>query len=198
MKIKGEKISWIISHFCKNDTEFAKKVGSTVQAVGNWQSRGCGLKVAERIHYAFPEISMGWLILDEGEPLKEMETPAEGYAEELPAEAGSAIERLRQFAAYERRQGVVKGESSFEVYCGLSNRYIYNAIRNGKGAIGSDMICRVAMRFPELNVDWLCTGRGEMITTPAEESMIYKKAYEGAMMQVEALNKILKSRGKDT
>ena len=51
-----------------------------------------------------------------------------------------AIDRLRKFARYARDKGVVKGENSFEAYCELSNRYIYNSIRNGKGAIGTDII----------------------------------------------------------
>lgn len=50
-----------------------------------------------------------------------------------------AIDRLRKFARYARDKGVVKGENSFEAYCELSNRYIYNSIRNGKGAIGTDI-----------------------------------------------------------
>ena len=40
-----------------------------------------------------------------------------------------AIDRLRKFARYARDKGVVKGENSFEAYCELSNRYIYNSIR---------------------------------------------------------------------
>lgn len=39
-----------------------------------------------------------------------------------------AIDRLRKFARYARDKGVVKGENSFEAYCELSNRYIYNSI----------------------------------------------------------------------
>ena len=68
-----------------------------------------------------------------------------------------AIDRLRKFARYARDKGVVKGENSFEAYCELSNRYIYNSIRNGKGAIGTDIIARIVDKFPELNVKWLCT-----------------------------------------
>lgn len=61
-----------------------------------------------------------------------------------------AIDRLRKFARYARDKGVVKGENSFEAYCELSNRYIYNSIRNGKGAIGTDIIARIVDKFPEL------------------------------------------------
>ena len=81
-----------------------------------------------------------------------------------------AIDRLRKFARYARDKGVVKGENSFEAYCELSNRYIYNSIRNGKGAIGTDIIARIVDKFPELNVKWLCTGKGNMIETDIDAS----------------------------
>ena len=102
-----------------------------------------------------------------------------------------AIDRLRKFARYARDKGVVKGENSFEAYCELSNRYIYNSIRNGKGAIGTDIIARIVDKFPELNVKWLCTGKGNMIETDIDANVNYKAAYEGAMMQIEALHKII-------
>lgn len=99
-----------------------------------------------------------------------------------------AIDRLRKFARYARDKGVVKGENSFEAYCELSNRYIYNSIRNGKGAIGTDIIARIVDKFPELNVKWLCTGKGNMIETDIDANVNYKAAYEGAMMQIEVLS----------
>ena len=106
-----------------------------------------------------------------------------------------AIDRLRKFARYARDKGVVKGENSFEAYCELSNRYIYNSIRNGKGAIGTDIIARIVDKFPELNVKWLCTGKGNMIETDIDANVNYKAAYEGAMMQIEALHKIIGAMG---
>lgn len=98
---------------------------------------------------------------------------------------------------YENLQGMhvirelSKARTSFEAYCELSNRYIYNSIRNGKGAIGTDIIARIVDKFPELNVKWLCTGKGNMIETDIDANVNYKAAYEGAMMQIEALHKII-------
>ena len=94
---------------------------------------------------------------------------------------------------YENLQGmhVIRELSKFEAYCELSNRYIYNSIRNGKGAIGTDIIARIVDKFPELNVKWLCTGKGNMIETDIDANVNYKAAYEGAMMQIEALHKII-------
>ena len=56
-----------------------------------------------------------------------------------------AIDRLRKFARYARDKGVVKGENSFEAYCELSNRYIYNSISTAKGSnIGYSLFCCVS------------------------------------------------------
>ena len=56
-----------------------------------------------------------------------------------------AIDRLRKFARYARDKGVVKGENSFEAYCELSNRYIYNSVRTAKGSnISCSLFCCVS------------------------------------------------------
>lgn len=81
----------------------------------------------------------------------------------------TAIDRLIQFAAWAKEEGYVKGESSFEAHCGLSNRYIYQLKHAGNGNIGSDKIALVVAKFPMLNVRWLCTGEGYMIID--DESM---------------------------
>ena len=47
-------------------------------------------------------------------------------------------------------------------------------------------------KFLELNVKWLCTGQQRnMIETDIDANVNYKAAYEGAMMQIEALHKII-------
>ncbi len=105
-----------------------------------------------------------------------------------------AIDRLRKFARYARDKGVVKGENSFEAYCELSNRYIYNSIRNGKGAIGTDIIARIVDKFPELNVKWLCTGKGNMIETDMDANVNYKAAVRTALGNKKSSD-LLKIRG---
>jgi hypothetical protein len=76
-----------------------------------------------------------------------------------------AIDRLKAFAKYANGKGVVNGQNSFEKYCGLSNGYIANLDKGGKGvgSIGSDVIAKLLKVFPELNVRWLCTGEGDML-----------------------------------
>ena len=97
---------------------------------------------------------------------KQQVTPRKGRREIEEPCGERAIDRLKIFAQYAKEElKMVKGVSSFEAYCGLSNNYINNMARGGKGKgnISSDIIARVSKAFPMLNLRWLCTGKGEMI-----------------------------------
>lgn len=91
-------------------------------------------------------------------------------------------------------QGLCRNEHDFERKCSLSAKYISNNMHTGKGNIGTEMLGRIVRVFPQLNLAWLCTGDGAMLTTGENDTLNadYKQAYEGAMMQVEALNRIIK------
>ncbi len=105
------------------------------------------------------------------------------------------IQRLREFVKWAQTQGLCKGEYDFERICRLSPKYISNNIHTGKGNIGTEMLGRIISVFPQLNLAWICTGNGLMLTfTDSDDisNMDYKQAYESAMMQIEALNKIIK------
>lgn len=102
------------------------------------------------------------------------------------------VERLRLFAKWANEQGYVKGEAAFEKYCGLSTRYIANSLSGGKsGDMTTAIISRIYEKFPMLSLVWLCTGKGQMIDYNQETDTDYKEAYEGAMLQIVALNRII-------
>lgn len=101
-------------------------------------------------------------------------------------------ERLRLFARWAKENGYVKGENSFESYCGLSNRYITNSLAGGKsGDMTTAIISRVHDRFPMLSLTWLCTGEGDMIIEAPEGEIDYREAYDAAVKQILALRKII-------
>lgn len=104
------------------------------------------------------------------------------------------IQRLRAFVQWAQSQGLCKSEYDFERKCSLSAKYISNNMHTGKGNIGTEMLGRIVRVFPQLNLAWLCTGEGAMLNTGGDNALNadYKQAYEGAMMQVEALNRILR------
>lgn len=104
------------------------------------------------------------------------------------------VERLRIFAKWANEQGYVKGEAAFEKHCGLSVRYIANSLSGGKsGDMTTAIISRIYEKFPMLSLVWLCTGKGSMIDYNQETNINYKGAYEGAMQQIVALNRIIAS-----
>lgn len=104
------------------------------------------------------------------------------------------IQRLRMFVKWAQEKGLCKSEFDFERMCGLSPKYITNNANTGKGNIGTEMLGRIIRVFPQLNLAWICTGEGEMIleSNPSMLNADYKQAYEGAMMQIEALNRIIR------
>ena len=52
--------------------------------------------------------------------------------------------------------------SLFEQTCNISNGYLNKQFK-GKGTIGSDIVEKIHMSFPELNMNWVLTGKGGMI-----------------------------------
>lgn len=87
----------------------------------------------------------------------------------------SAIERLRTFIEY-------KGVSKYSFYkaIGVANGYL------DKGSnIGSDKCEKICYTYPDLNLTWLITGKGDMLNTPPqpapahEETPVAYKSKEG-------------------
>lgn len=106
------------------------------------------------------------------------------------------ILRLREFVKWAQSQGFCKSECDFERQCNLSPKYIANNSNSGKGNIGTEMLGRIVKTYPQLNLVWICTGEGPMLVQKGNVNFDYKQAYEGAMMQIEALNRIIKSQDK--
>lgn len=52
--------------------------------------------------------------------------------------------------------------------CGLSNGYIGKQ-DHGKGSIGSNVLAKIEKHYPDLNLIWLITGKGHMLSTQVFE-----------------------------
>lgn len=107
------------------------------------------------------------------------------------------IMRLREFVKWSQLNGLCKSENDFERQCSLSPKYIANNMHSGKGNIGTEMLGRIIRMYPQLNLAWICTGEGPMLNQGGEvrdHNADYKQAYEGAVMQIEALHRILRSQ----
>lgn len=74
-----------------------------------------------------------------------------------------AIERL--FVFFEKKS---LKHTPVEKDLGLTNGYL-GKMRDRKGSIGSDILETIFCKYPELNPDWLLTGRGTMIRSTDEQ-----------------------------
>ena len=63
-------------------------------------------------------------------------------------------ERLIAFINY-----LGMSKNAFENACGLSTRYVSNI----SASVSPDKLKQISLKFPELNVEWLLTGQGEML-----------------------------------
>lgn len=70
MSTEGERISDIISHFCKSKADFARNMGESPQTISNWVSRGAGKNVLNKILSKFPDVNATWLLTGEGEMIR--------------------------------------------------------------------------------------------------------------------------------
>ncbi|MGP2571535.1 hypothetical protein ACTZMK_11235, partial [Ornithobacterium rhinotracheale] len=69
-----------------------------------------------------------------------------------------ATERILQFIEY---KGITKYKFCKDL--GFSNKFLDNSSN-----MGTDKACKILHHFPEINSEWLITGKGEMLKTPAK------------------------------
>ena len=69
------------------------------------------------------------------------------------------IDRLHQYLEYKNLSPY-----NFEKNCGIANGYL-NKQSKGSGSIGSMIIGKITAKYKDLNVTWLLTGSGQMITS---------------------------------
>ncbi|MDH6354679.1 hypothetical protein M2132_001008 [Dysgonomonas sp. PH5-45] len=95
----------------------------------------------------------------------------------------TAIERLIDFIDYLKsdRRG---GRTNFERTVGISEGYITNALKK-KASIGTEVISKIGVAYPELNVNWLLTGEGQMLKT--KDNNRSEQAIEKYIQEIEAL-----------
>lgn len=81
--------------------------------------------------------------------------------------AETAKERLVQFI---ENEGITINQ-----FC-IKNNFS-NSFFNNKSAIGSDKLLNIFRNYPALNMDWVITGRGEMIVKNGAENNEWREKY---------------------
>ncbi len=84
-------------------------------------------------------------------------------------------ERLLSFIEF---RGLSKNK--FETMCGLSTRYVSNISQSISPVVAK----KISLKFPELNMGWVLTGEGEMLSQAGEQR---GKNDEGIVLTGEAM-----------
>lgn len=94
----------------------------------------------------------------------------------------SMLERIKTFIDY-------KGISvrKFEIALGMSNGTIHNAISKGS-SLSSQWLTKMMEIFPELNPNWLVTGKGQMLVeqsrTPKNKTPYFNVDFSGGFVEL--------------
>lgn len=101
----------------------------------------------------------------------------------------NAINRLKD---YIDKKGIAPVD--FEKSCGISNGYMGRQLQND-GSVGSHILERIALTYPELNMNWVIAGKGSMIMTQTKPSKEDEQATQKLEEQQAAYNTKNKAAG---
>lgn len=102
-----------------------------------------------------------------------------------------ATDRLLEFQRYMSKK--IGGQNKFEKHCGISTGCLNNAVKS-KMITSMKTVIKVKKKFPELNMNWVVNGEGEMLLADEiERNMDYKGAYEECLKAIESLNNVIKT-----
>jgi len=97
-----------------------------------------------------------------------------------------------KFADWCKKGNLCRSKSDFERVCGLTHNYLYNTSINTKSNVGVEAIIKIHDRFPMLNITWVVTGKGAMITHEPDEG--YRDGYEIMVKKMQEIQKIIERR----
>lgn len=113
------------------------------------------------------------------------------------------LNRIKQFIDY---KGIAI--SAFEKSIGMSNASLGKSLKTG-GTIGADKLGNILTAYPEINLYWLVTGKGEMLTSESRDEVEEVRAndksmpkrlldiIEGQKKQIETLLEMLKEKDEE-
>lgn len=91
------------------------------------------------------------------------------------------LDRIRQFIEYKEI-----AVSAFEKSIGMSNASLAKSMKTG-GTIGADRLGNILSVYPEINLYWLVTGEGSMLTDQPEDSVVENPPHDSIVDMLFAL-----------
>lgn len=174
--------------------EFAKKCNLSNSTITNLKETPNGNTLIN-IAKSYPELSLDWLLLGEGEMLRSNNSTEKTPQVEVPTNELSVTEKryTDDMNVQDRLELFIKakglGNYQFEKKVGLSQGYV----KRVKNCLHPEKIKRIANVFPELSIDWMIIGRGEMMVNQPNklyEKEIYKLLKERISLQEEMIQKL--------
>ncbi|RHJ68464.1 hypothetical protein [Bacteroides thetaiotaomicron] len=92
------------------------------------------------------------------------------------------IDRIYEYITY-----LGQSLNKLSIELGLSNSYFSKMLKN-KGSVGSDIIENILRIHPDLNADWLITGRGSMLKEKQMEDKVATNATNTSNTQIEHIS----------
>lgn len=89
---------------------------------------------------------------------------------------------IHRLASYIEFKGI--SLNSFDKSIGVANGYIGKQIKN-EASIGADIIEKIISIYTDLNLEWLFSGKGEMIKKEGEKSYSPPEHYEKRIISVQ-------------
>lgn len=105
-----------------------------------------------------------------------------------------SIDRLYMFAQWLKENGRVKSLAQFEISSGVAKNYLINTLQSPKGSVGADILRSIYLTYPYLNIVWVVTGKGKMISDDearVKEMENKVKEMELIMMRCESILTII-------
>lgn len=153
-----------ISAIESNSRKFSISIGKSDSYIRTIKNT-IGADVITDISRIYPQLNIKWLLTGEGKMLKpnlecdEHEKNLESLSDPLPEYM--IKKRLLLFLNY-----LNIGQTKFEKECGFSRGFV-NKLTDG---IGINKVLILYKKYPEINLEWLITGEGEMIRSKTKET----------------------------
>lgn len=173
-----ERLIIFLEHLKLGQNKFEKKCNIANGTISRMHDALNGTTII-KILKTYPELSPEWLLLGKGEMLKseinsnsieEYQTPERykkgPYKNTCATENLSVQERLDIFI---KSKGL--GRYQFEMKVGLPQSYVANV----RQAPHPEKVKLISDAFPDLSIEWLITGKGEMIK---QDISIYRQLVE--------------------
>lgn len=189
-----ERLLLFLQYLGIGQNKFEKSCGLSYGAISSMKEAPNGSSLI-KIANTYPDLSLDWLLLGQGEMLRSSipndntpsvevddttpQKPKKRYTDDM-----SVQERLELFI---KSKGL--GNYQFEMKVGLSQGYI-KRVRN---CLHPEKIKRIANVFPDLNIEWMIIGRGEMTVNTSNalyENEIHKLLKEQNTLQQDIINRL--------